>query len=158
MFRSRTRWARATGSLGSKSTVYRHLVVTAARIGASTPSARRRRESSTLLSMSQPPGTQSVQDRRTARGSRSGQTCALGAAIFGSVAGGAYRNTEAAQRAMTGVKDVVYRPVGRNVRVYGELYAIYRDLHDAFGRTGRHPPMDEVMKRLIAIRARARKA
>ena len=95
---------------------------------------------------------------RPMRISRSGQTCALGAAIFGSVAGGAYRNTEAAQRAMTGVKDVVYRPVGRNVRVYGELYAIYRDLHDAFGRTGRHPPMDEVMKRLIAIRARARKA
>ena len=95
---------------------------------------------------------------RPMRISRSGQTCALGAAIFGAVAGGAYRNTEAAQRAMTGVKDVVYRPFGANVRIYGELYAIYRDLHDAFGRTGRHPPLDEVMKRLIAIRTRVRKA
>jgi len=93
---------------------------------------------------------------RPMRISRSGQTCALGAAIFGAVAGGAHRSTEAAQRAMTGVKDVVYRPVGANVRIYGELYAIYRDLHDAFGRTGRHPPMDDVMKRLIAIRTRAR--
>jgi L-ribulokinase len=95
---------------------------------------------------------------RPMRISRSGQTCALGAAIFGAVAGGAHRNTEAAQRAMTGVQDVVYRPVGANVRIYGELYAIYRDLHDAFGRTGRHPAMDDVMKRLIAIRTRVRGA
>jgi len=95
---------------------------------------------------------------RPMRISRSAQTCALGAAIFGAVAGGAHRNTAAAQRAMTGVKDVIYRPIGANVRMYGELYAIYRDLHDAFGRTGRHPPMDDVMKRLIVIRARARKA
>jgi L-ribulokinase len=94
---------------------------------------------------------------RPMRISRSGQTCALGAAIFGAVAGGAWRTTAAAQRAMTGVKDVVYRPIAANVRVYGELYAIYRDLHDAFGRTGRQPPLDDVMKRLIAIRTRARK-
>ncbi len=94
---------------------------------------------------------------RPMRISRSGQTCALGAAIFGAVAGGAWRSTEAAQRGMTGVKDVVYRPIAANVRIYGELYAIYRDLHDAFGRTGRQPPLDDVMKRLIAIRTRARK-
>ena len=36
--------------------------------------------------------------------SRSPQTCALGAAIFGAVAGGAYKTTEQAQRKMTGVK------------------------------------------------------
>jgi L-ribulokinase len=95
---------------------------------------------------------------RPMRISRSGQTCALGAAIFGAVAGGAWRNTEAAQRGMTGVKDVVYRPIAANVRVYSELYAIYRDLHDAFGRTGRQPALDDIMKRLIAIRTRARKA
>ena len=94
---------------------------------------------------------------RPMRISRSAQTCALGAAIFGAVAGGAWRNTGAAQRAMTGVKDTVYRPIGANVRVYGELYAIYRDLHDAFGRPGRHPPLDDVMKRLIAIRTRTRR-
>jgi len=94
---------------------------------------------------------------RPMRISRSPQTCALGAAIFGAVVGGAHRNTEAAQRAMTGVKDIVYRPISANVRIYSELYAIYRDLHDAFGKTGRHPPLDDVMKRLIAIRSRVRK-
>jgi len=95
---------------------------------------------------------------RPMRISRSSQTCALGAAIFGGVVGGAYRNTAAAQRAMTGVKDVVYRPQRASARMYGELYAIYRDLHDAFGRTGKHPPMDDVMKRLIALRSRVRGA
>ena len=39
--------------------------------------------------------------------SRSAQTCALGAAIFGAVAGGGYKTVEAAQRKMTGVKFVV---------------------------------------------------
>ncbi|NQU21787.1 MAG: ribulokinase, partial [Candidatus Nealsonbacteria bacterium] len=36
--------------------------------------------------------------------SRSAQTCALGAAIFGAVVGGAYKRTEQAQKKMTGVK------------------------------------------------------
>jgi L-ribulokinase len=90
--------------------------------------------------------------------SRSGQTCALGAALFGAVAGGAYRSTAAAQKAMTGVKDTVYRPIRANVAAYAGLYEIYRTLHDGFGRTGRHPPMDDVMKRLIAIRTAARNA
>src|SRR5262249_41735819 len=40
--------------------------------------------------------------------SRSAQTCALGAAIFGSVVGGAHRSVQAAQSAMCGVKDRVY--------------------------------------------------
>ena len=42
--------------------------------------------------------------------SRSAQTCALGAAIFGAVVGGAYRRVEQAQRKMTGTKATVYRP------------------------------------------------
>ena len=42
--------------------------------------------------------------------SRSAQTCALGAAIFGAVAGGAYKTVEQAQRKMTGMKPPVYRP------------------------------------------------
>ena len=36
--------------------------------------------------------------------SRSAQTCALGAAIFGAVVGGAYKTIEQAQRKMTGVE------------------------------------------------------
>jgi L-ribulokinase len=89
--------------------------------------------------------------------SRSAQTCALGAAIFGAVVGGAYRKTEQAQRKMTGVKPLVYRPNKRAASVYAELYTLYRTLHDAFGTTRMKGAMDRVMKDLIAIRARQRK-
>jgi len=93
---------------------------------------------------------------RPMRISRSSQTCALGAAIFGAVAGGAYRSVSLAQRAMTGVKTVVYRPNHAQTDIYEELYSIYRTLHDGFGNTGKHPPMNDVMKRLIALRTRVR--
>jgi L-ribulokinase len=85
--------------------------------------------------------------------SRSSQTCALGAAIFGAVAGGAYRTAEQAQRRMTGVKPQVFRPDRAAARTYAELYAIYRTLHDAFGTPA--GPLYRTMKDLIAIRRRA---
>lgn len=88
--------------------------------------------------------------------SRSAQTCALGAAIFGAVAGGTYRTTADAQQAMTGIKDVVYQPIPAHVKIYAELYEIYGALHDAFGKTGLKPDLEGVMKRLIAIRQEAR--
>ena len=34
---------------------------------------------------------------------------------------------------MTGVKDRVYEPIPENVAVYKRLYALYKQLHDAFG-------------------------
>ena len=71
--------------------------------------------------------------------SRSAQTCALGAAVFGAVAGGGYKTVEAAQRKMTGVKDLVYKPAKAAAAVYAELYRIYRTLHDAFGTTAGAP-------------------
>lgn len=89
--------------------------------------------------------------------SRSPQTCALGAAIFGAVVGGAYKKVEQAQRKMTGVKDTVYQPIKKHAQVYAELYPLYRRLHDAFGTTGKQEPLDRVMKDLIAIRNRVRK-
>ncbi len=88
--------------------------------------------------------------------SRSAQTCALGAAIFGAVAGGGYKTVEAAQRKMTGVKDVVYKPAKAAAAIYAELYRIYRTLHDAFGTTAKLP-LHGVMKDLITIRDRARR-
>jgi len=88
--------------------------------------------------------------------SRSSQTCALGAAIFGAVVGGAYRKTEQAQKKMTGVKPTVYQPDRKAAAVYAELYRLYRTLHDAFG-TGRWKgTLYHVMKDLIAIRNRQR--
>jgi len=90
--------------------------------------------------------------------SASGQTCALGAALFGAVVGGAYEDTAAAQRRMTGVKQKVFRPDPRHAAVYAELYALYKELHDAFGTPGHTGSLYHVMKDLIAIRDRARKA
>jgi L-ribulokinase len=89
--------------------------------------------------------------------SRSAQTCALGAAIFGAVVGGAYRKTEQAQRKMTGVQDKVYRPDKAAAAVYAQLYQLYHCLHDAFGTTRLKGRLDHVMKDLIALRNRVRK-
>ena len=88
--------------------------------------------------------------------SRSPQTCALGAAIFGAVVGGAYGSVEQAQRKMTGTKPDYYRPKKAAVKVYGQLYKLYRQLHDAFGTSGHTGKLNVVMKELIAIRQQAR--
>jgi len=89
--------------------------------------------------------------------SRAAQTCALGAAIFGAVVGGAYSTTEQAQRKMTGVRSTVYRPNRAAAEVYAKLYGLYRTLHDAFGTAGWQGNLHPVMKELIAVRDRVRK-
>ncbi len=89
--------------------------------------------------------------------SRSAQTCALGAALFGTVAGGGYKSVEAAQRKMTGVKEMVYKPTKAAAAVYAELYRVYRTLHDAFGTVGVKHRLHGVMKDLIRIRDEARR-
>ncbi|MBV9124054.1 MAG: ribulokinase [Planctomycetes bacterium] len=89
--------------------------------------------------------------------SRSAQTCALGAAIFGAVAGGAYPNVPAAQQRMTGTKSQVFQPRPQAAGTYAELYGLYRRLHDAFGTPGYKEPLYSVMKDLIAIRHRVRR-
>ncbi len=86
--------------------------------------------------------------------SRSAQTCALGAAVFGAIVGGAHRSVTAAQKAMTGTKPHVFKPNRANARVYAELYKLYRQLHDTLSAEG---SAGNVMKDLIAIRDRARK-
>jgi len=88
--------------------------------------------------------------------SRSGQTCALGAAIFGSVVGGAHRSVPDAQQAMCGEKPHVYRPIPAHVETYKRLYRVYSALHDAFGVRGSGIALDGVMKELISIRQNAR--
>jgi L-ribulokinase len=90
--------------------------------------------------------------------SRSPQTCALGAAIFGAVVGGAYKTTEQAQRKMTGVKKLVFRPNKAAAKTYAELYQLYLALHDAFGTRDYQGKLHHVMKDLINIRHRVRKA
>jgi L-ribulokinase len=89
--------------------------------------------------------------------SRSAQTCALGAAIMGAVAGGAFKNVREAQKKMTGVKETVYQPNKKGVAVYKQLYELYRNLHDAFGVKGHKASFYPVMKQLIEIRDRVRR-
>ncbi len=89
--------------------------------------------------------------------SRSDQTCALGAAIFGAVAAGGFKNVEQAQKAMCGVREHVYKPNPKNQAVYARLYTLYRRLHDSFGVTPDCGCLQGVMKELIAIREAQRK-
>lgn len=90
--------------------------------------------------------------------SRSGQTCALGAAIFGSVVGGAHPDTASAVGAMTGLKDVVYRPDPHARAISEVLFELYMQLHDAFGIKGEPGHLYHVMKELIALRSRVRRS
>ncbi len=92
--------------------------------------------------------------------SRSDQTPALGAAIFGAVAAGpeisGYKTVAEAQAAMTGIREV-FEPDMTNHSVYSEMYRLYRQLHDAFGTPQWTGAMFNVMKDLISIRERQRK-
>lgn len=88
--------------------------------------------------------------------SRSGQTCALGASMFGSIVGGVHADAAAAVAAMTGVKDKVYTPDPGAVAVYAELFEMYRQLHDAFGGVGGDVNLGGVMPRLLDLRGRVR--
>ncbi len=93
---------------------------------------------------------------RPMRISRSGQTCALGAAIFGAVVGEVYPSVEAAQQEMTGIKEVEYTPIPENVAIYEQLHNIYRTLHDAFGLAENTQALSGVMKNLLNIRSSVR--
>ena len=88
--------------------------------------------------------------------SRSSQTPALGAAVFGALVGGAHRDLATAQRKMTGVKPVVYKPIPENAAMYRRLYGLYLQLHDAFGTRDGDCDLGNVMKDLIMIRTEAR--
>jgi L-ribulokinase len=89
--------------------------------------------------------------------SRSAQTCALGSAIAAAVVAGAYKNFPAAQKAMTGLKPKVFKPDAKNHATYKQLYALYAQMHDAFGTTTWQGNLHGVMKQLIEVRSRVRK-
>jgi L-ribulokinase len=92
---------------------------------------------------------------------RSAQTCALGAAIAAAVVAGKSRgghdSFEAAQAAMCGIKPRAFRPNRAGHRVYGEIYKLYAQLHDAFGTVTGSGSLHNVMKDLLEIRDRQRK-
>jgi L-ribulokinase len=88
------------------------------------------------------------------------QTPALGSAIAAAVTAGAaaggHDGFDAAQAAMTSIRPRQFTPDPAASRVYDELYAIYRELHDCFGGVpGARTDPGSLMKRLLAIRDRA---
>ncbi|RHW32807.1 ribulokinase [Neobacillus notoginsengisoli] len=80
----------------------------------------------------------------------SAQTAALGSAIFGAVAAGGsrggYDTIRDASKAMSRVKDKVYRPIPENANVYNELFKEYERLYNYFGLE------NNIMKKLIRIK------
>jgi len=87
--------------------------------------------------------------------SRSSQTCALGSAIAAAVVAGEYKTFAAAQKAMCGLKAKTYKPDKKAQKVYQQLYALYKKLHDSFGVKGRQEDISNVMKDLLAIKEKS---
>ena len=56
---------------------------------------------------------------------------------------------------MTTIKEKRFTPDPEARAVYDELYGIYRELHDTFGAGARGGGLGTLMKRLLAIQARA---
>jgi len=87
--------------------------------------------------------------------SKSSQTCALGAAIFGAVCAGkeisGFENVEQAQNKIAGIKKV-YKPNKQNHIKYRELFKLYKQLHDNFGLKNRPENMSNIMKDLLRIK------
>lgn len=86
----------------------------------------------------------------------SSQACALGSAVSAAVLAGAHPDFPTAQKKMTSLKQVAYKPKAAARKTYDQLYALYRQLHDSFG--GRNPNADlgGVMKELLTIKESVR--
>ncbi|WP_036227342.1 ribulokinase [Marmoricola sp. URHB0036] len=76
----------------------------------------------------------------------SAQAPALGSAIHAAVAAGCYADVPEAAAAMGSVHRDAYLPDAERATAYDELFAIYQELHDHFGRT------TSLMRRLKALR------
>ena len=91
--------------------------------------------------------------------SRSSQTCALGSAVSAAVIAGSekggYDDFKTAQSAMTGLKDISYKPNPESQAIYNKLFALYKKLHDAFGGV-ESADLGSVMKDLLKIKEEAR--
>jgi L-ribulokinase len=89
---------------------------------------------------------------RTMRVAGSSQACALGAAISAAVLAGQHPDFPAAQRAMTSLKAVQYKPRSAARKVYDRLYHLYMRLHDAFGGVDKSADLSGVMAELLEIK------
>ena len=82
----------------------------------------------------------------------SSQACALGSAVSAAVLAGAHKDFPSAQKAMTSLKKISYKPMPAARKIYDRLYALYRELHDAFGGVNRQADLSRVMEDLLAIK------
>jgi len=89
---------------------------------------------------------------RTMQVAGSGQACALGAAVAAAVLAGAHKNFPAAQKAMTSIKPIQYKPIPARRKTYEKIYRIYLQVHDAFGGVNKAADLSRVMKDLLAIK------
>lgn len=86
----------------------------------------------------------------------SSQACALGSAVSAAVLAGAHPDFPTAQKAMTSLKKISYKPKPAAQKTYNDLYALYRSVHDAFGNVNKSADLTRVMKDLLTIKESAR--
>jgi L-ribulokinase len=89
----------------------------------------------------------------TMRVAGSAQACALGAAISAAVLAGAHPDFPTAQKAMTRLKAVRYRPRAAERKIYDRLYREYRRLHDGFGGRTTTSDFSRTMKDLLIMKS-----
>ena len=82
----------------------------------------------------------------------SSQACALGSAISAAVLAGAHKDFQIAQKAMVKLKPRSYKPNPAVQRTYNKLFALYCELHDAFGGVNKKANLFGVMKDLLRLR------
>ena len=84
--------------------------------------------------------------------SGSSQACALGSAISAAVLAGAHPDFATAQRKMTSLKKISYKPKPAAQKSYDRLYSLYRQLHDSLGGLNKSADLSRVMKDLLALK------
>ncbi len=82
----------------------------------------------------------------------SSQACALGSAVSAAVLAGAHPDFPTAQRKMTSLKKVSYKPRAAARATYNELYRLYRQLHDSLGGLNKTADLSAVMKDLLLLK------
>lgn len=80
------------------------------------------------------------------------QTCAVGAGIFGAIAGKYFKNVKEGQKKICKFKKTKYTPDLKSKNVYDRLYSLYKNLHDAFGTRNYRKTLYYVMKELLKIK------
>ena len=85
--------------------------------------------------------------------SGSSQACALGSAVSAAVLAKAHPDFPTAQRKMTSLKKVAYKPKPAAQKTYNQLYALYRQVHDSFGGLNKSADLSRVMKDLLALKS-----